>query len=96
MLQETLHPSLTNSIYSLQFIAQNGMNTGKSFNSEHTGATVESNVCFRNKITTYTVIHKYLHFIILSANELVSQSTQEQDSFPTKGTSHGILTACEV
>lgn len=74
MLQETLHPVLTRSIYSLQLIAQNGIKAAKSFNSQHTGTTVQSNVCFRNKITTYTVIQKYLHFIILSANELVNQS----------------------
>lgn len=74
MLQETLHPSLTRSIYYLKLIARNGIKAGKSFNSQHTGGTVQSNVCFGNKITTYTVIQKYLHFIILSANELVSQS----------------------
>lgn len=76
--------SLTSSIYSLQLIAQNGIDAGKCLDSQHLGATVQSNVCFGNKITTYTVIHKYLHFIIVPANELASQSTWGWDSPPTK------------
>lgn len=43
--------------------------------------SAQSNVCFGNQITTYTVIHKYLHFIIVSA----SQSSQGWDSTPYKG-----------
>lgn len=85
-------PSLTSSIYSLQLIAQSGINAGKSLCSQHWGATVQSNVCFGNKITTYIVIHKYLHFIIVSANELASQSTQGRDSVPAKEMSYRILT----
>lgn len=37
------------------------------------------------------MIHKYLHFIIVSANELASQSTQGRDSLPAKGMSYRIL-----
>lgn len=90
----------TSSVYSLQLVARNGINAEKSLGSQHLGAAVQSNVCFGNKITTYTVIHKYLHFIIVSANELASQSTEGWDSPPTKGTSCRILTifllsACE-
>lgn len=93
----------SSSIYSLQLLAGNGINAGdgvgggeekkkKILDSQHLGATVRSNVCFGNKITTYTVIHKYLHFIIASTNELASQSTQGWDSPLTTGTSCRILT----
>lgn len=60
------------SIYSLQFITWNGINDIKSLESQHLRASLQSNVCFENKITTYTVIHKYLHFIIDSTSELAS------------------------
>lgn len=82
--------TLTSSIYSPQLIAQNGINAGKSLNSQHLRATVQSNVYFGSKTTTYTVVHKYLHFIIVSANELASQPTQGWDSPPTEGTSRNL------
>lgn len=69
----TTQPFYQNSsIYSLPLIAWNGINDRKSLESQHLRASVQSNVCFENKITTYTVIHKYLHFIIDSTSELAS------------------------